>query len=384
MNMRIKQALAGIALTGLVWAAPARAAVIFSNFGAGDSFDTSIGWTVQDGVQIPAVQFTAGTSASLDSIDFGAFLTSGANELDVVVMTNGASNRPNAVVESRHLSGALTSFSGIHSVSSGAHPILCAGTKYWLVLSVASGIKVGWNKDSTGASGPFSTRASFGTNEAGWFAPNTEVQGVFRLNGTPAACGGTTTTTTVSGTTSTTTGGGGTTTTTLPVTCLPPNAQLSCGGPAKAQLSWSSRNPSVIRLFVSGAHCPAPPRCGSSSPGQLVSVPPLTITIADASNPQKTVTGTINDPGVNPRGCPGSSDTYRGVARFRLIYGAATTFVGKLPASQAGTTPPALLTGATLPLTVTLSDRCGGLAQTTVVHCTKRSSASAVSLRCSS
>jgi hypothetical protein len=158
-------------------------------------------------------------------------------------------------------------------------------------------------------------------------------------------------------------------------TCAPPSAALPCTGTKKVQVSWFAKDPFTARVVVSGTHCEAPVRCEDVS-GDLVTVPPITVTITDAAG--QSLSKTITAPGVNMNGCPGGHDTYRSpTERLRFVYGAATTVVGKMRAPQPNPTPLAL----TPPLKFTVQDSCGYAVEGTVSTCFLRQSSKGTVLK---
>lgn len=164
---------------------------------------------------------------------------------------------------------------------------------------------------------------------------------------------------------------------TPPPTCTPRSAPAACSGANKVSVSWKAKAPTVVGVTLSAAHCPIVPSCGSGADGDLVSVPPVTVILTDSAG--HSLTKKITDPGVNSGGCPGGIDSYRGADRFRLIFGAAMTMIGKLRFSQTQSTAPAL----TPPLTVTAQDACGTLATATVGTCFPKPSTIGSVLKCS-
>src|SRR5262249_46498947 len=109
--------------------------------------------------------------------------------------------------------------------------------------------------------------------------------------------------------------------------------------------------------------------------GDLIAIPPVSLTVADATT--QSVSKTITDPGVNSGGCPGGKDTYRGADRFRFIYGASTTLVGKLRIAQTSLTP-----ALVAPLTFAVRDACGPVARGVVTTCVTKSSLVRTDIKC--
>jgi hypothetical protein len=160
-------------------------------------------------------------------------------------------------------------------------------------------------------------------------------------------------------------------------TCTPRAAAAPCRG-AKLQVTWFSKDPSNARIFVSATGCPTIPICTDVgvADGDLVSVPPLTVTITDSQN--HSLIKQVTDPGVNAGGCPGGKDTYRAADRLRLIYGAATTLLTKAKIPLAQPAPPTLIP----PISVAVRDACGSLINATVNTCFPKVKSTMTSLKC--
>ncbi len=159
-------------------------------------------------------------------------------------------------------------------------------------------------------------------------------------------------------------------------TCTPRAVPAACSGAQKLYVSWRAKDPLDVGVSVSATNCPVVSSCGAGGAGDLVSVPPVSVTITDSLG--HSLSKTVNAPGVNTGGCPGGIDSYRGSDRFRLIFGAAMTMIGKLRVPQTQSTAPAL----TPPITITARDACGTLATATVNTCTPKTSSTATYLKC--
>jgi hypothetical protein len=160
-------------------------------------------------------------------------------------------------------------------------------------------------------------------------------------------------------------------------TCTPRSVPAACRG-ARLQVSWFTKDPSNARISVSTTGCPLTPSClAGVANGELVSLPPLTLTIADNDNHQ--LSKDVSSPGRNMGGCPGGSDTYRGVDRLRLVYGAAMTLIATLNVPLASPTPPTL----NAPVALTVRDACGPILNATTNSCSIKASAAVTTIRCS-
>lgn len=153
---------AGIALA---LASSAGAAVVYSDFGPGQSYDALSGSIIGDSGSIvggnansnpEAMGFTAASSANVSQIDITLNLFQGSEtppEVAVSLWTDVA-KAPGASLGSWELSGlpfspdpAIETISGISGVS------LNAGQGYFLEVDALNGGAYGWNFNSTGAMG---------------------------------------------------------------------------------------------------------------------------------------------------------------------------------------------------------------------------------------
>jgi hypothetical protein len=159
-------------------------------------------------------------------------------------------------------------------------------------------------------------------------------------------------------------------------TCTPRSVPAKCLG-AKVQVVWFAKDPTNAHVSVSTTGCPLTQSClAGVDNGELVSVPPVTLTIADGDN--HVLSKDFSGPGRNVGGCPGGSDTYRAVDRLRLVYGAAMTLIAKLSVALAGPTPPTLKA----PVSVTVRDACGSVVNATTNSCFVKASSAATTIRC--
>ncbi|MGD0014742.1 MAG: choice-of-anchor R domain-containing protein [Bryobacteraceae bacterium] len=179
-------------ILGLCLVANASPVVLFNNFGPGDTFDTGTGWTLGGGGvsgnegDTQGFVFTPGATAQLSMIELAVGRFSGANELTVWLMSDAA-GQPGASLESFVFSGAMTSFGSttIISANSVSHPLLNAGTQYWLIGAPPDLINDwdAWNMNSITALGPRAIRIGAGS----WSATSDDTQGAFRITGETAA-----------------------------------------------------------------------------------------------------------------------------------------------------------------------------------------------------
>jgi hypothetical protein len=164
----------------------ARADVIFNNFGAGDSYQTNVGHAigVSGGTNLASADaFTPGATYTLDSITLALGHITGANSVTVSLAANNG-GVPGATIESFSVSG-LGNF-GVNNppvtVNSTTHPLLTAGTEYWVTATTGSGLDA-WNFNNINDIGIH----AFSTNGGSSWTGNTDTRDAFRVTGTPSA-----------------------------------------------------------------------------------------------------------------------------------------------------------------------------------------------------
>jgi hypothetical protein len=166
MNRRLAATLLlGLSLA-LAATTPARAgATIFSNLGAGDSYNGATGWTLgspdPNDYFVSASAFTSPGNYELGTIEVAAGLVRGTNSLTISLDADSGGN-PGALIESFTISGAMPAFGSVSSgnlvlATSVLNPLLTAGTQYWVVLSVPNdgNTWAAWNWNSIGDTGGF-------------------------------------------------------------------------------------------------------------------------------------------------------------------------------------------------------------------------------------
>jgi hypothetical protein len=144
------------AVPALAMVIPTLGDIIFTNFGPGDTYNQSSGGTLTGsgfgGPNEVAVAFKPAVSEFLSTIELpvGAII---GNELDVS-LDSSLLGAPGGLIESFHFSGAMGPFGSdvVLTANSALHPLLSAGTQYWVVASVpsASGDFAAWNLNSIG------------------------------------------------------------------------------------------------------------------------------------------------------------------------------------------------------------------------------------------
>jgi len=171
----------------VVLSMPASADIVFSNFGPGNSYSSSVGLTVSGATSPPgfiesANAFTPSGDFTLTQIDVGIGHVLGNNS--VMLSLNSDSGGPDGAIESWNLIG-LPQFGSTSNAVQTVMPVspvsLVSGTQYWLVATtIASDTWDGWNFNSIGSTGP--QTQNFGS---GFGTPAIGIQGAFDVLGSP-------------------------------------------------------------------------------------------------------------------------------------------------------------------------------------------------------
>jgi hypothetical protein len=174
-------------IAGLLLSAPARADIIFNNFGPGDSYQRLLGQSVGGRFHQDAGDRFAplGSDYILDRVVLPLSLIGGTDGVDVLLMTslNGV---PGSVIESWHVA-TLPPFGSVHPptvLDSLLHPLLTDCVPYFVVASVplSDNTSLVWNNNAVGDHGPLAIRQNGGN----WFVINDALgRGALRLEGDP-------------------------------------------------------------------------------------------------------------------------------------------------------------------------------------------------------
>src|SRR5438067_11474309 len=125
----------------IVWSAlflmllslPARAVVIYTDFGPGNSFNSSgVAGAVTSTIG-EAFEFTAAATGLVSSVDFAANVLSGTPSYTVSIAADAA-NHPGAIIDSMTATGLTTTPSVVNALST-LHPLLIQSTKYWIEIT---------------------------------------------------------------------------------------------------------------------------------------------------------------------------------------------------------------------------------------------------------
>jgi hypothetical protein len=187
-----------LAVATLLLAVPtmARADIIFSNFGPGQTYDVNNGNPIGNGLDgsgnnyAQAVSFIAPANYTVTSVSvaLAGFGTSGTND-DPLFGTFNADNgdSPGTVLASTTappgILGPLGNNNPLVVVNGASIPIV-AGERYWITISDTNGNgSVAWNLNITGDTNDTGTSTDGGMT---WFSPSFQTPGAFEVDGTLA------------------------------------------------------------------------------------------------------------------------------------------------------------------------------------------------------
>jgi hypothetical protein len=167
----------------------ARADIIFNNFGPGDTYNIGFGYTIAGSTVIPpgfvqgdGFAITPAATFELDQIRLAAGHITGPNQINVTLRAD-AGGLPGAVLESFSFTnlGAFGNANPPLVANSVLHPILQAGTRYWLIADPGNAATWDvWNFNSIGDTGPHALSAGGGP-----FTDGNATRGAFEILGTP-------------------------------------------------------------------------------------------------------------------------------------------------------------------------------------------------------
>ncbi len=188
------------ALLSLLFAAvpAARAGIVYSNFGAGFSYNTSEGNFIGNGLDgsgsnyAEADTFTASAAYTVTSLEIALSNYYGTNtdELQVSLAADSGSGTPGAVLASFDvLPGTLGMLGGYNAPVTFTAPAgltLAAGGQYWVtVADIGGGTDSNvWNWNSTGDTSAQAISTDGGTT---WFSPSGLPAGAYQVDGIVAS-----------------------------------------------------------------------------------------------------------------------------------------------------------------------------------------------------
>ena len=173
MKSAVSIRIRGLLVVLLVFGpAAGRSEAIFSNLGAGDTYDCCQGWTVY-GSSAPiatdrASPFVPDNDYTLDSIELALTWLGSTNSAEVWLLSDDA-GLPGDILESFLLTDFppfLSTDTALASATSTLHPLLVAGTQHWVATSASGSSDLSFNWNITGDTGLASR-----DNSGPWGAP---------------------------------------------------------------------------------------------------------------------------------------------------------------------------------------------------------------------
>lgn len=180
-----------IAICGSL-ALPASAAVVYSNFGSGDSYIQNQGWTLtgrffngsdQHGTYNVACSFTPASDYTLDKLELAIMNVKPNVSLNMYLMSDNA-GVPGTALEELPITVDVLPIDVprlIVQASSITHPLMTKGQVYWLAAFPATDTTwSGWYQNSRGATGLAFLNPDY--DKVWTYHPY--LQGAFRISGT--------------------------------------------------------------------------------------------------------------------------------------------------------------------------------------------------------
>lgn len=180
-------------ISALLLAVPsvAPAAVVFTNFGPGLTYDTTGGNAVGnafDGNNYgEADTFTLGASANLASLKVALSCSVGCPVAAnfTIALTGDAGDQPGAIIESFSFPATTLGILGGNNApvtaNSVLHPLMTAGTQYWVTVTSSLAYSIAWNWNSINDT----TDQALSTDGGGtWFAPSGLTPAAFEVDST--------------------------------------------------------------------------------------------------------------------------------------------------------------------------------------------------------
>jgi hypothetical protein len=165
--------------------------ILFTNFGAGLSYDIFAGNPVGDdfsgGAEVAGETFKSAFTATLSTIELALSDTGTSADAITVALRVDAADSPGAILESWSiLAGAAGPLGTSHApivLTSVLQPLLTAGSAYWLTAGAPGTSAYAWNFNSTGANADHAISTDNGATwfvgPSGFFTPGAfEVDGI--------------------------------------------------------------------------------------------------------------------------------------------------------------------------------------------------------------
>jgi hypothetical protein len=179
-----------LAFWALIAAAPmvSHATVIFSNFGAGFTYDSAEGNAVGnffDGSNYAeADNFIAGGSFTFSSLEIALSCFDICPDSFTVLLASNSAGAPGSTLESFNVTGGGLQNLGDNNapltLTSVVKPLLSSGVEYWIVVKSDLNDSIAWNLNTTG---DISSEGISSDGGASWFAPSGQTPGAYEVDG---------------------------------------------------------------------------------------------------------------------------------------------------------------------------------------------------------
>ena len=171
------------------------ATVIYSNFGAGSSYNTSQGNPVGNAFDgndyAEGDTFVLSGDAIFDSVRIALSCFASCAQPFFVTLTRDAGNQPGTALETFTVPGGALGTLGASNapllLNSAANPALSAGTRYWITVRADLNDSIDWNLNSAGDPAAEALSADGGLT---WFSPSGNTPGAFEVYGIVPEPGG--------------------------------------------------------------------------------------------------------------------------------------------------------------------------------------------------
>ncbi len=158
--------------------------IAFNSFGAGDSYNTTTGWTLGGasspvGLNWQGDQFVAGAGGTLVSITVAEQWASGSNALSFGLYNDDGADGVGSWITTWSFSGPSFGSGAPPTVLPNAFPwiTLTAGQKYWVIGSTGDDTWGTLNKNDQGMTGPH----AYSTDSGASWSYSTQVTSAFRV-----------------------------------------------------------------------------------------------------------------------------------------------------------------------------------------------------------
>jgi hypothetical protein len=162
--------------------------ILFTNFGAGNSYNTAVGNTVGNAFDgnnhAQGDSFTPSLSESFTSLTIALSCFSVCPDNFDVSLTQSVGGVPGAVLKNFIVNAASLGVFGTNNppliLNAVQGPMLIAGSQYWITVDSDLNDSIAWNLNSTGDVSATAISLDGGLT---WFSPSGQTPGAFEVDG---------------------------------------------------------------------------------------------------------------------------------------------------------------------------------------------------------